>query len=203
MNFGELKTAILADAHRPDLTAQVARFVREAEGMIRRDLRAFVVSGTLTESDRVAGGVYTLPPYLLELRSIHSADEDGDALEQVSLLTVRRYTGVTPLKYAMRGDTIEIRGTPATDSEFDLEYLGHPAPLTDDTDTNDLLTDHEALYTQGALYYLYLHTQDLELAATALEVFGDALNKLNEHIGRKLGGASVSPAYNFGTGGSY
>src|SRR5262245_53256904 len=118
MNYGELKTAVLDDAHRPDLTGQVARFIRECEGMIRRELRAFVQTATLGESDRVAGGVYTLPPYLLELRAITPADEDADALEQVSLLTVRRYTGVSPLQYAMRGDTIEIRGTPATDAEF-------------------------------------------------------------------------------------
>jgi hypothetical protein len=203
MNFGELKQAILADSHRPDLPSEVARFVRECEGMIRRELRAFVQTGTLGESDRVAGGVYQLPPYLLELRSLYLTGADGDALEQVSLLTVRRFSGPEPLQYAMRGATIEIRGTPATDASFDLEYLGHPPPLVDDTDTNSLLTDHEAIYTQGALFYLYQHTQDLELAQAALDIWTDAVNKLNEQIGRKLGGASVSGAYNFGHGGAY
>lgn len=205
MNYGQLKTAILSDGHRPDLTAEVARFVREAEGMIRRELRAFVVSDTLVEADRVADGVYTLPSTALEVRAIYRADIDGDALEQVALANIRRVSAnANPYWYAVRGSTIEIRGVPATDAEFEIEYLGHPAALSDDSDTNSLLTDHEIIYTQGALFALYRHTQDLELAQNALDVFADAVNKLNEQMGRKLGGASIAGAYNlYGSGGGY
>lgn len=205
MNYGELKQAVLDDSHRPDLSSQVARFIREAEGMIRRELRAYVVSATLGESDRVSGGIYTLPSTLLEIRSINRADEDGDGLEKVSPATLRRLpVTADPLQYAQRGNgQIEIRGVPTTGAEFDLLYLGHPAALVNDEDTNDLLTDHESLYIEGALFYLYKHTQDLELAQGALDTFSDVLGKLNEQFGRKLGGASVAPSYNFSGGGSY
>lgn len=205
MTYAELKAAVLADAHRPDLTAEVARFIREAEGMLRRDLRAYVQSATLDESDRVSGGVYTLPSGLLELRAVYRADDDGTALEQVSLHTIRtRHTAAIACQYAMRGDTIEIRGTPGTDDEFEIEYLGHPTALSADADTNSILTNHEAIYVNGALFALYRHTQDLELAQSALDVFTDAVNKLNEATGRKLGGASIAGAYNlFGSGSGY
>src|SRR5262245_56930316 len=106
MNYTELQAAILSDSHRPDLASEAPRFIRECEGMIRRDLRAFMQSGRLAEVDRVAGGVYQLPPFLLELRSLYVTGGDGDALEQVSLLTVRRFVGVAPVMYAMRGSTI-------------------------------------------------------------------------------------------------
>ncbi|MEX2125471.1 MAG: hypothetical protein WD795_16375 [Woeseia sp.] len=204
MNYGELKTAVLSDSHRPDLSGEVARFIREAEGMIRRELRAFPVTGTLDEDDRVSGGVYTLPSGVLEVRAIYRADEQGNAIEQVSLAAIRRMsTSATVLQYAVKGSTIEFRGVPGTDDEFDIEYLGHPAALSADEDTNDLLDQNETLYKEGALVYLFKHTQDLELEQGALDTFNDVLEKLNEQLGRKLGGASVAPAYNFCGGSSY
>lgn len=204
MNYGELKAAVLSDSHRPDLSGEVARFIREAEGMIRRELRAFPVTATLDESDRVSGGVYTLPTGLLELRAIYRPDGRGDALEQVSLHAVRRLPlTADPLWYAVRGNTIEIRGAPVPDTEFPVEYLGHPPALEDDADTNDLLAQNETLYKEAALFYLYKHTQDLELAQAALDTFTDVKEKLNEQFGRKIGGASIAGAYNFSCGSSY
>lgn len=203
MNYGELKTAVLSDSHRPDLSGEVARFIREAEGMIRRELRAFPVTATLTDSDRVSGGVYNLPTGLLELRAIY-ANAQGDALEQVSLSAIKRLsTSADPFQYAVRGNTIEIRGTPATGAELPIEYLGHPAPLENDEDTNDLLEQHETLYKSASLFHLYKHTQDLELAQGELDTYSDVLEKLNEQFGRKAGGASIAGAYNFSCGSSY
>lgn len=203
MNYGELKAAVLSDSHRPDLSGEVARFIREAEGMIRRELRALAVTGTLTEGDRASEGVYNLPDGLLELRTIHHSGEDGNALEQVSLSAIRRIRLFTPQRYAIRGKTIEIRDVPGTDAEFDIEYLGHPAALVNDADTNDLLNDHETLYKEAALFYLYKHTQDPELAQGALDTYSDVLKKLNEQFGRKIGGASIAGAYNFTGSSSY
>lgn len=174
--------------------------------MIRRELAGgYPLSATLDESDRVSGGVYTLPSNLLVLRTLKRADADGDGLEQVALNVLRRRSAsATPVQYAVKGKTIEIRGTPATDAEFELEYFGYPEALAADDDTNDLLSDHETIYKEGALFFLFKHTQDVELAQGALDTFGDAINKLNEAAGRKLGGASIAGAYNlFGAGGGY
>lgn len=199
MNYGELKAAVLSDSHRPDLSAEVARFIREAEGMIRRDLRAYPLSDTLAEADRVSDGVYALPTGLLEVRVIRNPD--GFPLDQVSLSAITRLPATAnPLQYAIMGANIEIRGTPGTDAELPIEYLGHPAALADDADTNSLLSDHESLYIEGALFFLRKHTEDLELAQAALESFTGMIEKLNEATGRKLGGASQTPAYNFGCG---
>lgn len=204
MNYGDLKAAVISDSHRPDLADDVPRFIREAEGMIRRDLRAFPVSATLGESDRVSGGVYTLPTGLLELRTIYPPDSPADALEQVSLSVIRRqHSKMAPRQYAVRGSTIEIRGVPAEDTEFGIEYLGHPPPLEADEDTNVLLTDHESLYLEGALFFLFKHVQDVDLAQGALDTFANVLDKLNEQFGRRIGGASVAAAYNFGGGSGY
>lgn len=201
MNYGELKTRVLDFAVRPDLTAHVASFVTLAEGMIRRDLRAADYSTTLEEADRSSEGTYTLPSTLLEIRSLRVDNAAGRsiALRQKGLAEIRELPATADVQwFAVNGSTVEFRGVPAADTSIELIYFGHPAALSDDADTNDLLTNHEALYVYGALFFLYQMVQDLDNAQTALDTFTDTISKLNDAAGRKLGGASLRGAYHFG-----
>ena len=201
MNYGQLKQTVLDYSHRPDLAGQVASFVSLAEGMIRRDLVAMPTSVVLDDSDRVSGGTYTLPAGLDTVRSIYDTSAAGNSypLEQVGLHQVRNASAISrPALFAVQGSTIEVRGFPAEGAELELHYMGHPPALSDDGDTNSLLAEHEALYIYGALFFLYQFTQDNELAQNAADTFANTIEKLNEHAGRKLGGASVAPMYCFG-----
>lgn len=205
MNYGELKTAVLDDSHRADLSAHVARFVREAEGMIRRDLTAYLLSTTITDSDRVAAGLYNVPARLLMIRTVHLQGREGDGLDRVGPGQIRRLdTTFDVVQYCQYGnDTLEFRGVPAAADIFDVAYYGTPAPFASDADENDLLTDHESLYIAGAKFFLYLHTQDRELASDELDIFTGVIDTLNEQIARKIGGAIVAPSYNFAGGSAY
>jgi len=205
MNYGELKTAILDDAHRSDLSTHVERFIRQAEGLIRRDLKAYTLRTTLTDANRVSGGVFTLPDYLLMLRQIIPQGRQGDQLQKVSPAAIRRLaTTADVVQYAINGDgTIEFRGVPGAADVFDLTYYGTPEPFASDTDENDLLTDHETLYMAGGKFFLYLHTQDRELAGDEMEIFNGVIKTLNEQMSRKVGGANVAPTYNFAGGSAY
>jgi hypothetical protein len=179
--------------------------VRECEGMIRRELKGYVLTYTLAEADRASGGLYTVPATVLDIRRLIPSDRQGDALVKMSPANLRRISPTAdPLWYAVYGnDTIEIRGTPDTDAEFDLLYFGYPAAFSADADENSLLTDHETLYLAGARFFLYVHTQDRELASDELDIFNGVLSKLNESVAGKIGGATVAPAYNFSGGSSY
>ncbi len=205
MNYGELKQAILDDTHRADLSTHVERFVRQCEGMIRRDLTAYLLSTTLTDSDRVADGLFDLPARILQIRHISLQGRQGDALQRVAPGQIRRLDATTDVvQYCQNGDgTIEFRGVPGTSDVFDLLYFGTPVPFADDSDENDLLTDHESLYMAGSKFYLYQHTQDLELAGSDLQQFTGIIDDLNEQVARKIGGANVTPSYNFAGGSSY
>jgi len=205
MNYGELKQAILDDTHRADLSTHVARFVRQCEGMIRRDLLGYILSTTLTDSDRVSGGVFTLPDRSLVIRDIKLQGRQGDGLQRVTPAAIRRLdTTADVLQYAELGDgTIEFRGTPGAADVFDLLYFGTPAPFSDDSDENDLLTDHESLYMAGSKVYLYMHTQDRELMQDEATLFNGLIEDLNEQVARKIGGANIAPSYNFAGGSSY
>ena len=205
MNYGELKTAVLADAHRADLSTQVGRFVRQCEGLIRRDLTGYLVSTTMTESDRVSGGVYSLPVRLLQIRHISLQGRQGDSLQRVTPAQIRRLdSSADVVQYCQNGDsTIEFRGNPGSTDVFDILYYGTPAVFNDDADENELLTDHETLYMAGSKFFLYLHTQDRELANDELDIYNGVLDTLNKQIARKIGGANVAPSYNMAGGSSY
>lgn len=203
MNYGQLKTYVLADAHRTDLTSEVAAFIRRAEGMIRRELVGYELKATIDDDERdTAGeGIYTLPSGVLVLRGVFTTSNSGAsyAVENVGAANIRELPASAPvLQYAVRGPKIEFRGVPGTSQSIELHYFGHPDALSDDADENDLLTDHEELYVSGAQFHLYKFTQDLELAQGALDTFTDAIEKLNDAHARKVGGASNLGAYNFG-----
>jgi hypothetical protein len=207
MNYGELKQAIVDYAHRADLADMVPGFVKLTEGMLGRELRAAeqTTNLTLTEAERVAGGVYLMPAGFLEMRAVYFARAGVQfSLEQVSLAAIRERPSSSPVaQFAVRGRQVEFRGVPATDAEIECEYLARFVALDADGDTNDLLTNHYALYLYGGLFHLYQFTQDLELAQAALDTFRGALDMLNEQAGRQLGGASIGGGYNFGAGGGY
>lgn len=202
LNYGTLKTLILTLSKRSDLSALVEDFVRGAEGMIRRDLIAYELQATLDESDRSSEGVYTAPATCLKVQNVFTDDVNGRSypLERVGQANIRNLTAVARVQaYAHYAGFIEFRGVPATDQELEVHFLGMPAALDDDTDENALLTDHEELYVAGGKFQLYKYTEDIELAQAELDTFSNAIERLNNYIGRKLSGGVTAPAYNFGT----
>lgn len=206
MNYTELQAAIIADTHRPDLADHVPRFIRLAEGLIRRDLRAYELTATLTDADRVVAGegVYSLPGRVLDLRSVHMIGRQGDDLQRVMPGYIRRLAAsAVVMQYAQYGDnTIEFRGVPGAADSFQVRYFGTPAPLAD-TAENGLLDDHEGLYMAGAKFFLYNHEQNRELAQDEANIFDATMERINETMARKIGGGAVTPTYNMNSRSAY
>ena len=211
MNYGELKSAVLEDTHREDLgqapTNFIARFIREGEGMIRRELSAYILTTTIEESARslTNNNQYSLPAGILVIRRIAQQAIVGSEVVRIALGAITNYPVSNRVAvYAEAGDgLIEIRGAPPVDTVFDLNYYGMPARLVEDEDTNSLLDENETLYKSAAMFYVYQHTQDVELATLALDVFNSIIETLNEEIARKIGGAQITASYQFGNGGTY
>lgn len=205
MNYGELKQAVIDDAHRQDLLSIVFRFIRQCEGMIRRDLIGMPLRSSISEINKTASGRYSLPAGFLQMRSLTLFDRQGDALQQVAPAQIKRLSSSSPThQFCIYGNNaIELRGYPGVLDIFEMTYYGTPAALVSNSDENDLLTNHETLYMAGSKFFLYLHTQDRELAADELDIFNSVVTKLNDQISRKIGGASIAPSYNFSGGSSY
>jgi hypothetical protein len=199
--YSTLQTKILAAAHRPALTVEVVDFIRQAEGLIRRNVRAFETRGTLTDSDRASAGLYNLPATLLEVRDFKNAN--GVSLENVGPQAIQQLSSSSDvLQYAVTGSQVEFRGVPGVGSSIPMIYLGWPAELSGASDTNSILQQHETIYIDGALGYLYEFTQDIELADRAFQRCADAIEFLNQMYGRRIGGQSLRQAYNLGNFGT-
>jgi len=204
VTYAELKAAVLEDAHRANLSSKVARFIRNAEGMIARRLVSSEqdATTTLTDADRAdtETGIYTAPSGILVVRRITL--NDVELVPQGPNAIRMRGGNQSPFYYCDLGTRIEVRGVPAEDAELELDYFGRFAALSGDSDTNVILTNHEALYMHGSLHYLYRFTQNMELAGEELAAFDNAVDALNEATARKLS-AGAAPAYDFGGGGGY
>ena len=206
LNYGTLKTQILEDAHRPELTSKVDDFVRRAEGVIFRRLRSaeLLTRVDLTDSDRVTTdeGFYTLPSNFLEVRAIF-LNGDDIKLEPASLAELRRYSGSAPVRQftVISQSEIEFRGVPSTTATMELIYFARPTPFSSDSDTNSILTNHESIYIDAGLSALYTYTQDFELAEAHAGAAASAIEGLNEQSGRVIGGANTAGYYDLNTWG--
>lgn len=131
MSYADLQTAIIEDTHRADLTSLVPRFIRLGEGLIRRDLKAYELTATLTDSDRVSDGIYTLPGTVVDIRTIHVTGRQGDSLQRVMPGHIRRLSSSADVvQYCQNGDdTVEFRGVPGAAETLEVRYFGIPAPL--------------------------------------------------------------------------
>jgi len=210
LTFSTLKTQILGDTHRSDLSGVVANFVRQAEGLIYRRLRCaeMITRVDLTDADRVTAdeGFYTLPSDYLEARAFYLKDTtNGDVLlEPVSLAELRRYSSSANVRqYTVISDReVEFRGVPSTSDELELIYFARPAAFSADGDDNSILTRHEAIYLHASISMLYAYTQDLELSASHGQIALDAIETLNEQAGRMIGGNNTLGYYDLNSWGA-
>lgn len=218
MNYSQLISAVVSDTHRPDLTAEVPRFIRLGEGLIRRSLTGYELETTMNDGLRVSagGGVYVFPGDFtgVVIRSIHltgtfpPSDVAGDALDRVAPAQIRRLPADSVVtQYAQYGSSgsvyLEFRGIPPQGQTFLVRYFGQPASLESAPNGNALLSQHEGLYLAAAKFYVYLHTQDRELAQDELAIFQGIIDTLNDQAARTSGGSVVAPVYNFSGGSSY
>lgn len=205
LNYGTLKTQILDETHRSDLSANVDDFVRIAEGRIFRELRCaeMIKRVDLTDSDRVTAdeGFFNLPSDYLEERSFFIVGTNvGDVqLESVSLAELRKFSGSSAVRhYAIISDgEVEFRGIPSTTDTIELIYYARPAAFSGPSDVNDILTRHESIYLDAAKAALYDYTQDLELMQAHNQRATETIEQLNQQAGRLTGGARQRGYYDF------
>lgn len=173
MNYGELKQEIL-DVSKLTLAdtvgARVAAFVRRAEGMIAQHVRALemLTTTTVLEASRISGPLYSAPTDALELVQVSDASSRLK-LSKVGLGLLYHFrTDELPHSWAPRGHAgtlaFELRGTPAADSSYNVLHFARPTAFSEASDENLLLTNHESLYMNGALHWLYLDAHAPELA---------------------------------------
>ncbi|XHB99356.1 hypothetical protein ABWH97_13915 [Nitratireductor sp. ac15] len=196
-NYGELKTAIANWLARSDLTDQIPDFVTLATSDLNRNLRVRQMEAV--ESLSPTSGVYTLPDDYLTFRSVALESNPRRTLELVSPEYMdRRYgdraSGFTQV-FTVEGNTIRV--APTSSSNLELRYYAALGALSDDADTNWLLTKEPSIYLYTSLIHSAPFIGDDPRVSTWAEFAKSAVRSLTQEdtlakIGR--GGAHIRGA---------
>lgn len=201
----ELLAAAQADTHRTHDTTTMTRFLAQAEGMIRSKLEAYSLSTTLTDANRplgVTSGVYTLPVGTTLVRFVHNADDMPLDHVDESMVWSNRSNDLVSM-YATRPGSINVAGVPGAGTSLFLQYLGVPAALALDADTNQLLNDYPQLYINALGVFMHQRAQDYESMQGCAAEVAALVRSINRRMHKLLGGARAMPVYNVNSRSSY
>lgn len=96
-----------------------------------------------------------------------------------SQLNIRQGTGI-PCFYTIRGDEIEFDILPEKEYTVTLTYFYEFTPLSDDNQTNYVLTKYPNIYLFGCLSQVFTYTQDTEEEAKYKALFLSAIKSANK-----------------------
>lgn len=173
MNYGELKAAVTAYAHRDDYLPLMPTFLALAEARIytgeanapKVRAAAMRLFTTLANGTRPVG-------FLEAIKVAQNANPDAP-LEYQPLDHIPRYTRA----YTWDGETLVL----SKDQGFpvDLTYYGRLMTPVADADTNWILTNHPRVYLSAVLIELALWAQDDAMAAREAGNYISAVTALN------------------------
>lgn len=160
VDYGTLKAAIADYINRKDLTARIPDFISFGEGDIFRGFMTRTGNLSLRCRDNIESaelvpvdGVVAIPADYRELISATMADRFLQPMSEQFYNKARLYPGQTSA-YAQIGNTWRLYPQPDTDDTFDVRYFAtYAGTLTDDTDTNPVLTALPEIYLFAALMH--------------------------------------------------
>lgn len=163
--YAELVSAVQSRLARTDIPADVYSLaVQELNTRLR--LRLMETQTTLATVADTA--TVTLPTDFLQMRALWIEDGGGDIVLEASDAwnAVADDDGASgrPRSYALSG-SLYLQPTPDTDYTLGIRYVSSMAELSEDSDTNDVLAAHSALFLYCALKHAAIWVQDAELAA--------------------------------------
>ena len=152
--YANLKTALIEQLDRDDLTSKVDDFIDLAEGQHRQDIRIreMVTREAITVDDRYV----STPSGMLECMSIRLLTSPVTMLTNVSmheLMRFRREDTGKPRYYAINGTEFEFDADADSSYSGEIVYYKEETPLSDANTTNNLLTRAPGAYFYGALLH--------------------------------------------------
>lgn len=202
LDYGTLKTRILAEGKRPWLTAEVEGWIRTAEAEIaRRGRFAEMVQAVALDNssqDATDKTIYYTPPGFLDARVLRRSN--GQKMTRVNPNQVGEYRKSQRLAFyaVLNKRALQFNIAPGDTETFELLYFERPAQLSDNNPTNEILQNHEDIYVNLGLSELYKYTEDLEMAGAVASAAVSAIDELNKQAARSFGGVQNEEGpYNF------
>lgn len=182
-NYTDLKSSIADWLNREDLTSVIPSFIAMAEARFNRDLRVRqMIKRSTAELNE---GFITLPGDWLEAKNIQINTSYGPrkldyvTLEQAD--AIRYNSGDSPgepLYFNITGSQMEIIPTPSGEPEVEMTYYRTVPALSDEDDTNWLLSAWPDMYLYGALAHAAPYLKDDERVATWVAFYDRALQEI-------------------------
>ena len=174
-NYGELLTAIANWAERDDLDSRIPEFIALTEDSIGRELRVRDMETTIDLT--VSSQETALPTGFVQQRRLYR-DSDAARLEYFPpedfwIRNAKSQTGA-PKLFTIEGDNLVVAPAPDTSYTLKLLYFKTFTALSDDGDTNWVLTNARGLYLFGALLELSMFDED-EVGALKWSISWDNL----------------------------
>jgi len=183
-NYSELKSNIADFLNREDLTSVIPTFIALAEAQINRDVRHWRMEQRATGT--LSNEYSLLPTDWVETIQVHVTGNGTYPLNLASRDTIadkrsgNNDTTGRPKYYSHADSSLELYPTPDTDYVIELLYYQKVPALNDTDTTNWLMTEAPDVYLYGALIHSAPYLQEDGRAATWAQLYGAAVQKLNE-----------------------
>ncbi len=178
--YATLKSDIAGWLLRDDLTAAIPSFVRLAESSIKRDLRLRQMIRTYTLT--ISAQSMSLPEDFVEMERIVIDSDTNWELQYLpppALYASQEYRDSgDPEFYTIEGDYIIFAPAPTDTPDALMSYFKWYSALTNDSDTNRLLTNHYDVYLYGALSHASPYIKEDERVALWNAGYKDAIGSL-------------------------
>ena len=192
-NYGELKSTIADFLNRSDLTSVIPTFIDFAEAEFNRNLR--VRQMVLRAEAQIDARFSAVPADFIEAKDLVIVTTNPvqplEFITQQEMAQERNttYTAAsTPRYFSVVGGQFEFVPTPDQQYSLEMSYFAKIDALSDDADTNWLLTDYPDIYLYTSLMHSAPYLKDDErigvwsqLAAKAREelIARDASSSFN------------------------
>jgi hypothetical protein len=154
--YAGLKASIASWLQRTDLTARIPDFVALAESDLRKDIR--VQAMEQLETGTLTGETLAHPTRYIEARRL-TIDGDNYRYVPPEVYAAAVDADSTQLLFTSIGQSFYILNGASGDA-YTLVYYQAFAALSDDADTNWLLTNHPGVYLWASCAYAAAFTQD-------------------------------------------
>lgn len=186
-NYGELKTAVANWLKADDLTDQIPDFIALAEDRIFNELDDVHMEETATLT--IDAQEIALPDDFVEQRSHYI--EVSERVGRVKYTTPEKLRDFDqgqassfPSWYTIEGSNLVFSPSPDSTYTGKWLYLARKPRLENDTDTNDILVDHQGLYLYGALIEGSAYLGNDPRALTWAQFFSECMEKANKQARR-------------------
>ena len=185
--YATLKSDIAGWLLRDDLTSAIPSFIRLAEAEIRRDVRIRAMIRTYTMT--VTAQSQSLPTDFVEMVRVSLDSSTASQLSYMPPSALYQHDAYTdsgdPVFWTIEGDYL-VTAPNATGNDLLLAYYRKFDALTDDADTNWLLTNAYDIYLYGSLVHSAPYIKEDARAQLWTMGYQAAINALNKSDRRSM-----------------